>query len=189
MALPLPHTLVAGTNENVTQVQANFDSLAASFPLAANATNFAAVPQVRVTNSAVQSIPNATATALTFDTESHDSGTASSNMHDTGSNTSRLTCRVAGLYLVAANASFPFGIANEYLSIRLNGTTTLATLGIVGDTAGVNGMSVITTYRLAVSDYVEAMIYQDSGGAKNTQIVGAGSVDQKPIFEAVLVSL
>jgi len=148
------------------------------------------VPQVRVTNTVAQSINSGTLTALTFDTEAYDTGTPSSNMHDTGSNTSRLVCRVAGLYYIHATfAMANAGIHNAYPSIRLNGTTLIpgSCNEIVPDQNGVDSHTLAVNYRLAVNDYVEVMMYHDLGSAINT-FINTTNRDARPAFEAVMLS-
>ena len=51
----------------------------------------------RVYNTGNLTITNATETALTYNSEHFDTDT----IHDTGSNTSRLTCKTAGKYTMA----------------------------------------------------------------------------------------
>ena len=60
---------------------------------------------------------NSSLTALTFNTERWDTD----NIHDTGSNTERLTCKTAGRYLIIANIRFePIALGRRMLSISLN---------------------------------------------------------------------
>ena len=163
MALSLPYTLTAGTPENVNHVQSNFTTLANSFPLAINTTNFATVPQCRVYRSTNQTLSTAMSVIL-FDSETVDSGTPSTNMHDTGSNTGRLTCRVAGGYLILANTNIQANSANAQGDIYLNGTTILSTAMSPSMTTGVlSYIQIATFYRLAVNDYVETRIQASTG--------------------------
>ena len=53
-------------------------------------------PMVRVYNSGDIAIANATDVYLTFDSERFDTGA----IHSTSSNTGRLTCRIAGKYII-----------------------------------------------------------------------------------------
>ena len=124
----------------------------------------------RVYHNTTQSISDVTVTALSFNSERDDTDT----IHDTSSNTSRLTCKTAGIYLVkglcgfAANAT---GLRAGF--IRLNGSTDLDALSIPSVGASLNTrVSVSTVYRLAVNDYVEFTVYQNSGGALNTEQAG-----------------
>lgn len=130
----------------------NFDKLA----LAVNH----AVPQARAATNAGQSIPNNANTALTFAAEDFDHG----DLHSTSSNTSRLTAPLAGLWVVGATAEYGNnGTGRRGLYLRVNGTTTIA--GQLQAACTFAAVSVVSVYRLAASDYVEALAYQDSGGA------------------------
>ena len=123
----------------------------------------------RVFNSAVQSISNATETAVTFDSERWDTD----NMHSTTANTSRLTAVTAGKYFILANVGFAQnGTGIRFLRLRLNGNEALPIAGVyVPASADINSdhrMFVATYYNMALNDFVEVIIYQDSGGALNT---------------------
>src|SRR5678815_101030 len=59
-------------------------------------------PAFSVFNSTAQSVADATATALTADSESFDNAA----WHSTGSNTSRATCTTAGRYLPFATVQY-----------------------------------------------------------------------------------
>jgi len=178
----LPRTLIAGTPENINDVQDNFTAIQTEFN--------ASWPQCRVTNTAAQSIPNNTGTAITFDTEQIDQGTASSNMHDIVTNTSRIVCRVAGLYTISATLPFVVnGTGLRLAYIRLNGTTsTPGTQVIQPPNAGfLTTIALSTIYRLAISDYIELMGFQSSGGALNTSI-DTGTGDGRPMLSAAMLS-
>lgn len=187
MALSLPYTLAAGSPENVNQVQANFDAIANSFPLSVNTSNFSAVPQCRVTKSAVQSIPNNALTAITFNTETYDTGTPSNNMHDTSSNTERIVCRVAGLYLITGAIAWAAAATGDRVTaIHLNGTTYIGSASTDGTTASNTTTQATSLYRLAVNDYVVLHAYQTSGGSLNTYETANPAHTH---FQAVMVSV
>lgn len=121
-------------------------------------------PCCRVYNDANQSIPDSTVTALTFNTERFDTD----GIHSTTSNTSRLTCRTAGVYHMDAHVEFASNSTGErQLLLKLNGTTFIA----ADSRAAINGnptkASIPTTYQLVVGDYVEVFVFQSSGGALN----------------------
>lgn len=133
-------------------------------------------PAVRAYHNANQSIANATWTSLALNSERFDqAGNAADTMHDTVTNNSRLTCRYAGVYLITGNAQFAAsaGGNNRLLRILLNGTTIL---GVGGDIYNpvVNQalpQQITTVYALAVNDYVELQVYQDSTAALNVTTV------------------
>jgi hypothetical protein len=169
MALPLPNTLTANTNENVNHVQANFDAVANAFPLAVNTTNFSTMPVARAFVSGAQTLATATVGVIALDGETWDLGTPSLNMHDTVTNNSRLTCRVAGTYFVAGQISYANnGTGSRHIYVTFNaaagGTASIATN--TQPTTVLANPYVITAaniYRLAVGDYVTMAGYQDSG--------------------------
>lgn len=126
----------------------------------------------RAYHNAAQSIANVTTTALALNSEREDTDT----IHDTATNNSRLTCKTAGVYAIwgcveyAANAA---GVVRS-CSIRLNGATYLISFGVhpIQGGAVATALQAATVYRLAVNDYVELMVYQDSGGALNVNSAG-----------------
>lgn len=122
-----------------------------------------AAPYVEVTHSAHQAIPSAFAeTYLAFDTEREDTDA----QHDAGANT-KLTCKVAGLYLVRAAISWEAS-ATSYRSvlIRKNGVTMIGSQKVNAGATGVD-QSISLTVRMAVNDYVECGAKQESGGNLN----------------------
>lgn len=129
----------------------------------AAATLTAKQDSVKVHNSANQSCANNTETLLTWDTEDWDTN----NLHSTSSNTSRLTCQVAGKYLVCGTIEFAENATGfRQVAVRKNGTDQgyTTTPGTATDTADVTFLYILD---LAVNDYVEVTAMQNSGGALN----------------------
>lgn len=128
-------------------------------------------PQAHVYHSADRTLTTATWTLAIFDSETADTDA----MHSTSSNTSRLVCKTAGTYLVAAQVYFaPNATGGRGVNITKNGAgTRSSTSPIVSDgfSAGVNNtnqlVSVTALVSLAVNDYVELFVYQSSGGNLN----------------------
>jgi hypothetical protein len=120
--------------------------------------------------SAVQSIGNATWTALTLDTNVFDSYSG----HSTSSNTSRYVCQAAGwytcagVYVAAANST-----ANRGARLQVNGTAVQGSAAFV-QAAGTGNASGVTTptrdVYLNAGDYLELAAWQGSGAALNTAI-------------------
>lgn len=140
-----------------------------------------ALPKTRVFNSANQSIPDTTYTAITFDSESVDTDT----MHSIVTNTNRITITTAGTYLVgalvmmAANATGVRGIV-----LLVNNTTYIYYLQNPTPSATQNTtLLAISLYVFAANDYVEVKVNQTSGGALNS-VYGAGYA---PVFWATKV--
>lgn len=115
-----------------------------------------------VYNSGNQSIPDATYTALTFDSERHDVG----GYHSTSSNTSRLTVPETGYYHIKISVGLASGTGHRYVKIRKNGTTDIAG-DVTFGTGGTNFLHDSTSALLTSGDYVEALVYQASGGSMN----------------------
>lgn len=120
------------------------------------------VPSARVYNNADISIANNTIIALTFNAERWDTDT----IHDTSTNTGRLTCKTAGIYHIYGSVKFAANKTGyRYLLVRLNGSTFIASHGHTAVAEIHEDMSISTEYSMAVNDYVELMVYQNSGGA------------------------
>lgn len=130
-------------------------------------------PRCRVRNTAnISHTSSGNYQALTFNSERVDVG----SMHDTSSNTSRLTVpsggggfyAIGGMIEFAADATGRRGI-----QIRLNGTTVIAreeSNNVGASNATV--MQISTVYQLADGDYVELMGLQASGGSLNMLATG-----------------
>jgi hypothetical protein len=118
-------------------------------------------PKCILTNSAALTISNDTATALSFDTENEDLF----DMHDNVTNNTRITCKVKGVYII--NSSIRWTLNNtgiRSISIRVNGTTAITDLVTTGTSGSNSSQFVSRTYELNVGDYVEIVVYQNSGG-------------------------
>ena len=122
----------------------------------------------RVYNSGNISIANASTVALTFDTERWDTDA----IHSTIANTSRLTCKTAGKYIITGNIRWAsHSTGTRLVGIRLGGATNLAQARDQASSAaaGNHGLIVTTIYDLAVNNYVELTVYQSSGGNLNVE--------------------
>jgi hypothetical protein len=125
----------------------------------------------RVYHSAAQSIGSGTSTALSFNSERHDSD----GFHSTSSNTNRITipAGMGGKYVISGQVRFAANATGfREVSIRVGGATTIA----IQDTLAVGGvptiLSITTVYELAAGDYVELLAYQNSGGALDVDSSG-----------------
>lgn len=124
-------------------------------------------PLFKGNQGAVQSIPNAAITALAIDSATIDTYGGHSNV----TNSSRYTAQLAGWYLVGAEyAAAANATGLRLVRISKNGAyaspsqTVVATAGTGLDT----NIQTVTIVQLAVGDYVEATVYQTSGGALNS---------------------
>src|SRR5262245_23863489 len=78
-------------------------------------------PAVRVTHNAAQTATTGVALTLAFNTERFDQAAgASSTMHDTVTNNSRLTAIYAGVYQISGNIEWSASPVNAALRIVLN---------------------------------------------------------------------
>lgn len=137
---------------------------------------------VGLTHSTTQSISNNTLTTLTFNTENYDSD----SFHSTGTNPERITIPtgLGGKYLVTAAAQFASdSTGRRYIIIRKNGSTNVLPGTIL--TPNSTGSSLVVqagVVDLAAGDYIEARVYQDSGGSLNVENGTA-----HPQFQAYLI--
>jgi hypothetical protein len=125
----------------------------------------------RVYNSANIACASSADTVLTFNSERYDTDT----IHDTAANTGRLTAKTAGKYHIAGSVMFAAnGTGARGISIRLNGTTTVALVRVpaVGGGTDVTALTIDTVYDLALNDYVELVAYHTSGSSLNVSASG-----------------
>lgn len=135
---------------------------------------------VHVFHSLNQSIAAATMTPLAFDSERQDADL----MHDPAANT-RLTFKVAGVYMIVAQTRWQGSASGSYrrLRIRLDGVTYL------GEDQGPPSASfnatqiVVCRRRVIVNQYVEAIVDHDAATSQNCEAFG----DSSPEFWAVKV--
>ena len=117
-----------------------------------------------VTGNASISCTNNADTTITWNTELLDTN----NFHSTSTNTGRITIPVAGKYNVFFEHYISQGGAGERASsLFLNGTYYALTTKHASATnvATVNNMSL--TMDLAVNDYLETKVFQDSGAGRD----------------------
>ena len=120
----------------------------------------------RAEHLAAQSIPNNVWTTLSFSSEAWDTN----NIHDNATNNSRLTCKVAGYYLVIGLCMWASNSTGRRLiRIQKNGTTTMFQAEVTISAANTYApMDITGLLNLAVDDYIELQVYQSSGAALNT---------------------
>lgn len=124
-------------------------------------------PHCRVRNSAnISHTSSGNYQALTFDTERIDVGA----MHDTSSNTSRLTVPSGGggFYAIGGQIEFAANSTGRRgIQIRVNGSTVIVREETGNLGANDHAVTVATVYQLVAGDYVELMGLQASGGNLN----------------------
>lgn len=138
---------------------------------------FSSGPICSVTHSVVQAINNNVYTAQLFDTDLTDTDL----MHSTSSNTDRITVVKAGLYMVIPKAHYIANATNQRAcKLTLNGVDVAGSV-TVANNCGTQGTSILgptQLLQLAVNDILRMLVWQNSGGALNTE---AGS----PLFTAM----
>lgn len=118
----------------------------------------------RVYHNIDQAIPNTTWTVSAFNSERWDSDT----IHDTVVNNDRLTCKTAGKYLVSFSGRFAAdNVGRRMFNLRLNIAVTIAFEIANAVDGGTHGITITTVVDLAVTDFVDVRVYQDSGGPLN----------------------
>jgi hypothetical protein len=125
-------------------------------------------PSCKARRTSVQTIANASATAIQFDaSDSFDTDT----MHDTVTSNTRITVNTSGIYIVTGQIYFATSATGSYrvISIAKNGTE----LASANFGAGTDKRCTLTYIDAAANatDYYELLAYQDSGGNLNTQTV------------------
>jgi hypothetical protein len=118
------------------------------------------VLSARVTHSVAQSIANNTFPKLVFDTARWNDG----GLWDSTANT-KLTAPVSGLYVIGAHIEWePNAAGIRVLELVQSSVSVIAS---IWQSAAVNGptrQSIATLWYLAVNDFVEVQVSQDSGG-------------------------
>lgn len=115
-----------------------------------------------------QGVSNGTHTAITFDAEDFDRDGGHSNV----TNPSRYTCQTAGYYDLSGNITFAAnGTGWRDIMFQKNGSSSTRQSrngcpAIPGGTAE-SALNLAGTMFLSVSDYVEIVAYQTSGGTLN----------------------
>jgi hypothetical protein len=124
-------------------------------------------PYAKVGMSAAATLATSAPAALPFDTEGEDAY----GMHDNVTNNSRLVCVKAGIYSVAAQVTWAANNSGRRVAqITKNGEGGGGTFQLSTATPGLGGtavafdQNVAGPVRLAVGDYLEVTVYQNSGG-------------------------
>ncbi len=116
----------------------------------------------RVYHNADQSIPNSSLTTLAFNSERYDTD----NIHSNITLNSRLTCKTAGKYLISASVGFDVNaVGNRSVRLTVNNSETICVQKANAvDPAGSLYLPLSSIDNMAVNDYVEVRVFQNSGG-------------------------
>ena len=122
--------------------------------------------------AAAQSIANASPTVVQFDTQEFAFG-HSTNVPVVSTSSYRVTVPTAGYYRLSASGGIDLvggGVAGEaLLSILVNGSAVATNRHAITSSLGASDSSYIARIvSLSASDYVQLLIYQSTGGARNT---------------------
>jgi hypothetical protein len=132
------------------------------------------IPAARVTRTVNQGILNDDETALNFNSERYDTA----GVHSTSANLSRLTAPVDGIYLVTAQVQWDVnGFGNRALALVRSDGVTVARNRIMPGTDPVNAPAVnlTTVVSLSAGDFIEAVVFQNSGGNLSVLRIGQES--------------
>lgn len=128
-------------------------------------------PNGRINRTTDQAIPSNTVTVIDFDNTRWDTH----NLADLGTNRFTITAQTAGFYNIFAHVEWEANLQGaRLLSIRLNGTTTIASTQVdEADSSSVTvRQTVSTVYQLAAGDFLELVVFHSAGGALDIVSVG-----------------
>jgi hypothetical protein len=132
-------------------------------------------PRCRLKNSADHVLATGASTALGFDTEVFDTG----GMHDTGTNTERITFPSSGLYLISGQVAFDPSSGGSYriAMIRLNNASIYSQNFQSGSFSASRILCVPVSGLIEASagDYIQLNAQQDTGGNLNTDSAQANT--------------
>ena len=156
----------------VSAINELFDNLASH---KADKAPHTATPKCRVYNSTNQSIADSTLTVLAFNSERFDND----SMHDNSTNNSRITVKTAGKGVAYVSLAFVNNATGfRSVNIKLNGTTIIAQETKQAVNGSYTSFSFCTVpYDFALNDYIEIIVYQNSGGPLDVVYTNGSSAE------------
>jgi hypothetical protein len=124
--------------------------------------------RIRVQRSTAQTITNNAWTAQIFDTIAYENKPPGASSQWSSGYPTRLTCVVAGYYLVATHVMFAANSTGDrIIGLYKNGAIFANTSTRAGASLGVS-IQLIELVTLNVGDYIESWVFQNCGGNLNT---------------------
>lgn len=151
-------------------------------------------PVVRLAQKAAQSIPNATATAITYAASSEELKlNGSTTWHDVAVNNTRITPTISGIYEVRVTTSMDTAAGGNYTQVAAavgkNGTR-ISPQAIARPAAGTPANTTTTSAICLLNgttDYVEHYATQNNSGAANQ--ITAVATGFESVMELVLIGI
>lgn len=137
------------------------------------------IPRCSVYNSVAQTITTGGFATLNFNSEHKDTD----NMHDTGSNTSRITIKYPGSYMLSVHVVFDVnGTGRRIVAIKKNGADFSGNSSevMVNTNGGYTMFDYNRSFDFVVGDYLEVQVYHTKGS--NLDVLGAASGDNQTTF-------
>lgn len=130
-----------------------------------------APPMAQLRQTSATSIPTADFTPLTFEVEDYDTHDG----HSTSTNTTRYTCRVAGIYQLFGKIAWTSNATGQRVVCYSKNATIIngSQVSYSAVAAERQFPGTLVYVSLAVDDYVEMEGFQDSGGALDTSVANA----------------
>lgn len=116
-----------------------------------------------------QALADSTVVWIDFDTEVYDTD----EIWEGVTNPSRLTCKTAGKYVFSVNCCFDTNaVGVRAMGVYLNRITELMNYQLDANAGGHTRFAGSDQYVLAVNDYIEMYMWQNSGGVLNSLAAG-----------------
>lgn len=168
----VPQASITGLSTRLTNIEA------VDTAQSGRLTTIETAPFCSLARTTDQNIPDSTATAMSWNTETEDSANAHS-----GTNPTRMTCMRAGVY--ALSAAIPWDLNSSTMKYEtyfsINGSTLINGTALMKTTSSITVVTTATAIvRLALTDYVEVIVWQNSGGT-----LAVTTFHNGPVFQGI----